>query len=245
MIVLRSPKGWTGINELDGVPIEGTCAGPPGAGHAGPHATPTHLAALEEWLRSYRPEELFDANGGPRPRSLAGVPDGRPAHGREPARRRRATCACRCNLPDARPSTRVDGPERAAPSTPARSSRSAHYLADVFSTNADEQNFRIVCPDEVASNRLGAVFEVENHAYSGRWTARSTPATRRDGRVMEMLSEHNCQGWLQGYVLTGRHGVFPCYEAFIPIVDGMVNQYGEVPEDVARRGAVARARSRR
>ena len=102
-----------------------------------------------------------------------------------------------------------------------------HYFADVFTENADEKNFRIVCPDEVASNRLNAVFEVEDHAYTWPLDPEIDTGHRRDGRIMEILSEHNCQGWMQGYVLTGRHCVFPCYEAFIPIVDGMVNQYGK------------------
>jgi xylulose-5-phosphate/fructose-6-phosphate phosphoketolase len=101
------------------------------------------------------------------------------------------------------------------------------YLAEVFRLNHDQSNFRIVCPDEIASNRLGAVFEVENHAYEWPVDRKISPDYVPDGRIMEVLSEHNCQGWLQGYVLTGRHGLFPCYEAFIPIVDGMVNQYGK------------------
>ena len=119
------------------------------------------------------------------------------------------------------------------------------YMADIFRMNAEEANFRIVCPDEVASNKLGAVFEATDHAFTWPLDPDVDPGNSWDGRVMEVLSEHNCQGWLQGYVLTGRHGVFPCYEAFIPIVDGMVNQYGkflkmsrdEAP--VARAGAVA------
>ena len=101
------------------------------------------------------------------------------------------------------------------------------YLSQVFVLNHEAQNFRVVCPDEVASNRLGALFEVENHAYEWPVDPEINPDYKPDGRIMEVLSEHNCQGWLQGYVLTGRHGIFPCYEAFIPIVDGMVNQYGK------------------
>ena len=101
------------------------------------------------------------------------------------------------------------------------------YLADVFRLSEEDRNFRLVCPDEVASNRLGAVFEVTNHAYQWPLDPEIDTGHSPDGRVMEVLSEHNCQGWLQGYVLTGRHGLFPCYEAFIPIVDGMVNQYGK------------------
>ncbi len=97
----------------------------------------------------------------------------------------------------------------------------------MFERNREQRNFRIVCPDEIASNRLGAVFEVENHTYEWPVDRAVSPDYLPDGRIMEILSEHNCQGWLQGYVLTGRHGLFPCYEAFIPIVDGMVNQYGK------------------
>ena len=131
-----------------------------------------------------------------------------------------------------------------------------NYLADVFRLNDRQRNFRIVCPDEVASNRLQAVFKATGHAYEWPVDSNISPDYLPDGRVMEVLSEHNCQGWLQGYVLTGRHGIFPCYEAFIPIVDGMVNQYGkflkmsreeaqvarpglvaELPPDVGRAGA--------
>jgi len=101
------------------------------------------------------------------------------------------------------------------------------YLADVFRLNREQHNFRIVCPDEVSSNRLNAVFEAEGHAYEWPTDHDISPDYVPNGRIMEVLSEHNCQGWLQGYVLTGRHGIFPCYEAFIPIVDGMVNQYGK------------------
>ncbi len=101
------------------------------------------------------------------------------------------------------------------------------YLADVFRLNEQQRNFRIVCPDEVSSNRLQAVFEASGHAYEWPTDHEISPDYVPDGRIMEVLSEHNCQGWLQGYVLTGRHGIFPCYEAFIPIVDGMVNQYGK------------------
>jgi len=101
------------------------------------------------------------------------------------------------------------------------------YLTDVFRLNEQQRNFRIVCPDEVSSNRLQAVFEASGHAYEWPVDPEISPGYVPDGRIMEVLSEHNCQGWLQGYVLTGRHGIFPCYEAFIPIVDGMVNQYGK------------------
>jgi xylulose-5-phosphate/fructose-6-phosphate phosphoketolase len=121
------------------------------------------------------------------------------------------------------------GVEVPTPGTPTESAMGmlGRYLADVFRLNEEQRNFRIVCPDEVASNRMGAVFEAADHAYEWPTDPETTPDYAPDGRIMEVLSEHNCQGWLQGYVLTGRHGIFPCYEAFIPIVDGMVNQYGK------------------
>ncbi len=186
---------------------------------------PEHLQALEDWLRSYGPEELFDESGGPAPEIAADVPDRRAAHGRQPPRQRRAH-ARRAAAARARRST----PSRSiGPAARPSSSLGAlgGYLGHVFELNREQSNFRIVCPDEVASNRLGALFEVENHAYEWPVDPEISPDYKPDGRIMEVLSEHNCQGWLQGYVLTGRHGVFPCYEAFIPIVDGMVNQYGK------------------
>ena len=223
MLVLRSPKGWTGIHELDGVLIEGTSKA-----HQVPamqaKTNPEHLRALEQWLRSYRAEELFDEHGGPAEEVLAMCPTGDRRMGANPhVNGGRLRVALRL------PELSTHAAEVSAPGAGTDSALGTlgKYLADVFELNRDQQNFRIVCPDEVASNRLGAVFDVENHAYEWPTDPAISPDYVHDGRIMEVLSEHNCQGWLQGYVLTGRHGIFPCYEAFIPIVDGMVNQYGK------------------
>jgi xylulose-5-phosphate/fructose-6-phosphate phosphoketolase len=223
MIVLRSPKGWTGIRELDGIKIEGTSKA-----HQVPamqaKTNPEHLKALEGWLRSYAHEELFDENGGPSAEVLALCPTGEKRMGANPH-----VNGGKLRQPLKLPTLEEAGVEVTAPGAGTDSALATlgSYLAGVFTLNAEEKNFRIVCPDEVASNRLGAVFEVENHAFEWPVDTEISPDYTADGRIMEVLSEHNCQGWLQGYVLTGRHGIFPCYEAFIPIVDGMVNQYGK------------------
>ena len=223
MIVLRSLKGWTGIRELDGIQIEGTSKA-----HQVPamqaRTNPVHLQALEEWLRSYGPEELFDENGGPRPEVLAMCPTGDRRMGANPH-----VNGGRLRVPLALPSLEEHAVDVGAPGAAMDSALGTlgKYLRDVFRLNDEQRNFRIVCPDEVASNRLNAVFEAENHTYEWPVDRSVSPDYVPDGRIMEVLSEHNCQGWLQGYVLTGRHGIFPCYEAFIPIVDGMVNQYGK------------------
>src|SRR4051794_32715104 len=224
MLVVRSPKGWTGPKEVDGVQVEGTSKS-----HQVPamqaKSNPEHLRILEEWLRSYGPQDLFDESGAPLPEIVAACPSGELRMGANKhvngGKMRKAL-----NLPE----LDKHAASVSAPGADADSALGAlgNYLADVFTLNKEEKNFRIVCPDEVASNRLGAVFEVENHCFQwplgeGIDAAGHSP----DGRVMEVLSEHNCQGWLQGYILTGRHGLFPCYEAFIPIVDGMVNQFAK------------------
>jgi xylulose-5-phosphate/fructose-6-phosphate phosphoketolase len=223
MLVLRSPKGWTGIRELDGIRVEGTSKA-----HQVPamqaKSNPEHLRALEDWLRSYRPEELFDQNGGPAPDVLAMCPTGERRMGANPH-----VNGGRVRVPLVLPALAEHAVDVQAPGAATSSALGAvgDYLAGVFELNREARNFRIVCPDEVASNRMGGVFKVENHAFEWPTDQSISPDYKPDGRIMEILSEHNCQGWLQGYVLTGRHGVFPCYEAFIPIVDGMVNQYGK------------------
>ena len=222
MVILRTPKGLSGIAELDGVPITGTSRT-----HQVPAkdaaANPVHLAALEAWLRSYRPHELFDYEGCPVPEVLTDCPTGERRLGMSPhangGRLRRPL-----DLPD------ID-PIAVAVSAPGAEKASALettgvYLREVIQRDRETKQFRIVSPDELASNRLQATLEVTGRAYE--WpVGDSEEGLAADGRVMEMLSEHNCQGWLQGYLLTGRHGVFPCYEAFISIVDGMVNQYAK------------------
>jgi xylulose-5-phosphate/fructose-6-phosphate phosphoketolase len=222
MLIVRSPKGWTGIAQLDGVPIEGTARA-----HQVPaieaRTNPEHLRALEAWLRSYRPQELFD-DGAPLPELVAACPSGERRMGANPhvdggARRRPLALPA---LDDHAVDVPAPGATQACGLTVL-----GGYLADVLRRSERERNFRIVCPDEVSSNRLGAVFEAADHAWEWPLPDAAAAGHAPDGRIMEILSEHNCQGWLQGYVLTGRHGVFPCYEAFIPIVDGMVNQYSK------------------
>jgi xylulose-5-phosphate/fructose-6-phosphate phosphoketolase len=220
MIVLRTPKGWTGPRDVDGVPVEGTFRSHqvPLAGLA---ANPDHLRLLEQWMLSYRPHELFDHDGRLRPEVAALAPSGDRRMGANPhangGRLRRDL-----DLDDFR-ETAVDvpGPGR----TTAEPTRVlGEWLRDVVARNP--RTFRIVGPDETASNRLTAVFEVTDRA----WVEDTVPGDDHlapGGRVMEVLSEHLCQGWLEGYLLTGRHGLFTSYEAFIHIVDSMFNQHAK------------------
>jgi xylulose-5-phosphate/fructose-6-phosphate phosphoketolase len=220
MIVLRSPKGWTGPREVDGLPMEGTWRS-----HQVPmtdvRSNPAHLRILEDWLLSYGPEELFDDRGRFDPDLAATAPKGE----------RRMSANPHANggllLRDlALPDFRRYALEVTKPGTElAESTRVlGTFIKDVISHNPD--NFLLFGPDETASNRLGDVFSVT----SRRWQAESAPTDEglgRDGRVLEVLSEHLCQGWLEGYLLTGRHGLFNCYEAFIHIVDSMFNQHAK------------------
>jgi xylulose-5-phosphate/fructose-6-phosphate phosphoketolase len=220
MIVLRTPKGWTGPKTVDGLPVEGTFRA-----HQVPLSDPRHntehLAQLTDWLRSYKPEDLFDATGAPvaeltdlpprGPRRMSANPH---ANGGELLRD--------LVLPDFRDYA-VDVPR---PGSPVREAARVlgGFLRDVIRANPDR--FRLFGPDEVASNRLDAAFEVTDRV----WTARSTDLDVHEsptGRVVEVLSEHMCQGWLEGYLLTGRHGVFTSYEAFIHVVDSMLNQHAK------------------
>jgi xylulose-5-phosphate/fructose-6-phosphate phosphoketolase len=222
MIVLRTPKGWTGPKVVDGHPAEGNWRS-----HQVPLSklaeNPEHLRQLEEWMRSYHPEELFDEDGRPRDEELAPVPAGDRRMGANPHANGGALLHD-LRLPDFRDYA-VDVP------APAQTSSEAtrvlgDYLRDVMRLNEDRANFRVFGPDETASNRLGSVLEATDRA----WMADIEPGDDRlgpDGRVMEVLSEHLCQGWLEGYLLTGRHGVFNCYEAFIHIVDSMFNQHAK------------------
>jgi len=222
MIVLRSPKGWTGPKEVDGVPVEGTFRA-----HQVPLTgfvtTPAHVGLLEAWMKSYRPEELFDAGGALRPEIAAIAPKGR----------RRMSANPHANggllLKDlAMPDFRAHAvPVSARGTATAEATRHAgRFLRDVMALNRDAANFRVVGPDETASNRLDALFEVTDRTSM----AQIVPGDEHlapDGRVMEVLSEHLCQGWLEGYLLTGRHGFFSCYEAFIHIVGSMFNQHAK------------------
>ncbi len=219
MIVLRSPKGWTGPKEVDGLKTEGSWRS-----HQVPFGdmdNPEHLRLLEEWMQSYRPDELFDANGAPRPELLALAPHGTRRMGANP-HANGGTLLRDLRLPDFR-SHAIDVPAPGA--TVAESTRvMGGFLRDVMRDNP--HSFRLFGPDETASNRLGAVFEVTGRT----WMAQRFDADDHlapDGRVMEMLSEHACQGWLEGYLLSGRHGLFSCYEAFIHIVDSMFNQHAK------------------
>ncbi len=220
MVVLRTPKGWTGPKEVDGLPSEGSFRT-----HQVPLADldskPEHLAQLEDWLRSYRPEELFDEGGTLRPELAALAPAGERRMGANP-HANGGLLLRELEIPDFRDYA-VEVPRPGA-STCEATHELGGFLRDVIRGNPDR--FRIVGPDETASNRLGAVFEATDRA----WDAESLPTDDHlavDGRVMEVLSEHLCQGWLEGYLLTGRHGLFNCYEAFIHIVDSMFNQHAK------------------
>ena len=221
MIVFRSPKGWTGPKEVDGVQIEGSF-------HAHqvpvPMDRPEHLAILEQWLRSYHPEELFDETGRLIPELQALAPEGNRRMGANP-HANGGLLLKSLRLPDFR-NYAVEVPAPGAVEAQDMIELGS-YVRDIFRLNKEEKNFRIFGPDETMSNRLGHVFEEENR----QWQADITPEDEflaQDGRVMDgMLSEHMCQGWLEGYLLTGRHGFFNSYEAFIRIVDSMFAQHAK------------------
>jgi xylulose-5-phosphate/fructose-6-phosphate phosphoketolase len=219
MIVLRTPKGWTGPKEVDGVPVEGTWRS-----HQVPIAdvrdNPDHLRLLEEWLRSYRPEELFDERG-VLVAELAALP---PRGARRMSANPHANGGVRNDL--VLPDFREYAVEVARPATTFSEATRVlgTFLRDTIARNPD--NFRLFGPDETASNRLSAVFETTGRTWEAE-TAPTDEGLAPDGRVMEVLSEHLCQGWLEGYLLTGRHGLFNCYEAFIHIVDSMFNQHAK------------------
>ena len=220
MIVLRTPKGWTGPKEVDGKHVEGTWRA-----HQVPlaetHTNPAHRAKLEEWLRSYRPEELFDASGALRPELRALAPVGQRRMSDNP-HANGGLLLRDLDLPDFPDyAVAVDKP---ATDTAEATKVLGTFLRDVIARNPDR--FRIMGPDETASNRLGAVFESTNKTWLAE-TVTDDEGLSPDGRVMEVLSEHLCQGWLEGYLLTGRHGLFNCYEAFVHIVDSMLNQHAK------------------
>jgi xylulose-5-phosphate/fructose-6-phosphate phosphoketolase len=222
MIVLRTPKGWTGPKEVDGLPVEGTWRA-----HQVPlaqlHEKPEHLAQLQEWMRSYRPEELFDAEGRPVPEISGLAPSGARRMGANPHANGGLLIQA-LRLPDFQ-DYRVEVPRPGAVIGEATRVLGT-YLRDVMRKNLEARNFRVFGPDETASNRLGALFEVTNKAFTGPFLD-TDEHLAPDGRVLEVLSEHLCQGWLEGYLLTGRHGFFSCYEAFIHIIDSMFNQHAK------------------
>ncbi|MGA8689049.1 MAG: phosphoketolase family protein, partial [Methyloceanibacter sp.] len=222
VLVLVTPKGWTGPKEVDGLKMEGTWRS-----HQVPLAevrtNPEHLAILERWLRSYRAEELFDASGRLRAELAALAPERERRMGSNPH------ANGGCLLKDLKlPKVEAYAVEMPEPGeTYAESTRVlGTYLRDVMRLNADTRNFRVFGPDETASNRLNALFEVTDRTWDAE-RLDSDDHLSPDGRVMEILSEHICQGWLEGYLLTGRHGLFSSYEAFIHIVDSMFNQHAK------------------
>ena len=219
MIVLRSPKGWTGPKVVDGKPVEGTFRA-----HQVPMGEmdkPEHVRILEEWMQSYRPAELFDANGRLRPEIAALAPVGERRMSANP-HANGGLLLRDLGLPDFRHYA-VEVPAPGAVDAEATRVQ-GRLIRDVIAGNAD--NFRVFSPDETNSNRWSAVFEVTDRCS----TAQIVPGDDHvapDGRVMEVLSEHQCEGWLEGYLLTGRHGFFSCYEAFIHIIDSMFNQHAK------------------
>jgi xylulose-5-phosphate/fructose-6-phosphate phosphoketolase len=221
MIVLKSPKGWTGPKIVDGLPVEGTFRAHQVPLHPGKH--PEHLKQLEDWLKSYRPEELFDEQGRLIPELAELAPIGERRMGANP-HANGGMLMRELRLPDFRdyaaevPAPGVSGIGDTHVLGP--------FLRDVVKLNSEQRNFRVFGPDETLSNGLEALFEVTKR----QWDAATEPNDEwlaPAGRVMEMLSEHQCEGWLEGYLLTGRHGLFNCYEAFIHIIDSMFNQHAK------------------
>ena len=218
MIVLRTPKGWTGPKEVDGLPVEGTWRA-----HQVPLSAARdnagHLVALQEWMLSYRPEELFDEQGAPRPEVVSWLPRGEARMSANP-HTNGGKHPRDLELPDFR-----EYGVKAGDTAEATRVLGA-FLRDVMAENEQYCNFRLVGPDETESNRLTPILDVTGKA----WQARTAPIDEHldpHGRIMEVLSEHTCQGWLEGYLLTGRHGLFSCYEAFVHIVDSMFNQHAK------------------
>ncbi len=222
IIILKTPKGWTGPKEWNGVQIEGTFRS---------HQVPLtrvkedlkKLKYVEKWMRSYSPEKLFDGDGRLVPELAAIAPKGK----------KRMSALPNANgglllkelvLPDFRKYELAIGQPGVIEAESTRNL--GKFLRDIFTLNKDNQNFRIFCPDETNSNRLEAVFEVTERCFMETIVPNDDKLSV-DGRVMEVLSEHLCEGWLEGYLLTGRHGLFPCYEAFVTIVDSMVSQYAK------------------
>ncbi len=237
VVILRSPKGWTGPKEVDGNKIEGYWRS-----HQVPFSdmvdNPKHLKLLENWLKSYQPEVLFDDTGNLKEELRELAPSGQRRMGANP-HANGGQLLKDLKIPDFRDyAVKVSKPGH----TISESTRvMGQFLRDVMKRNMDSRNFRVMGPDETASNRLNAIFEVTNRA----WMAETLPEDDHlspDGRVMEILSEHTCQGWLEGYLLTGRHGIFSCYEAFIHIVDSMFNQHAKwikVSKEISWRRPIA------
>jgi xylulose-5-phosphate/fructose-6-phosphate phosphoketolase len=223
MIVLKSPKGWTGPKTVDGLPNEGTFRAHQVPISISANSPPKHLKQLESWLKSYKPEELFDENGRFKAELADLAPKGERRMGANP-NANGGILLRDLRMPDFRdyavkvPAPGVNG---------GGDTRSlAPFLRDVVKMNGDQRNFRIFGPDETISNGLEKVFEATNRQWEAA-TAQNDQYLATQGRVMEVLSEHQCEGWLEGYLLTGRHGLFNCYEAFIHIIDSMFNQHAK------------------
>ncbi|TCV85116.1 phosphoketolase family protein [Sulfurirhabdus autotrophica] len=237
MIILRSPKGWTGPKEVDGLKTEGSWRS-----HQVPLSEmatkPGHVKLLEEWMKSYQPETLFDATGRLLPEIAELAPLGERRMGANP-HANGGVLLKQLLMPDFREYA-IDVPKPGQVLGEATRVM-GKMLRDVMKLNRDKRNFRVMGPDETASNRLGALFEVTDRTWMAEHFD-DDDHLAPDGRVMEILSEHTCQGWLEGYLLTGRHGLFSCYEAFIHIVDSMFNQHAKwlkVTKEIPWRRSVA------
>ena len=222
MIILKSPKGWTGLKFVDGIPIEGTF-------HAhqvpitDPKTNPEHLQQLEGWLKSYKPEELFNEKGQFLPELEDLAPKGIRRMGANP-HANGGLLLEGLRLPDFR-DYGLELKDRGE-TGPGDTKVLGKFVRDIILENNEQRNFRLFGPDETLSNKLDAVFEVTNRQWNAP-VIETDEFLKKDGRVVEMLSEHQCEGWLEGYLLTGRHGLFNCYEAFIHIIDSMFNQHAK------------------
>ncbi|HEX6777305.1 MAG TPA: phosphoketolase family protein, partial [Ktedonobacterales bacterium] len=228
-IVLRTPKGWTGPKEVDGVPVEGTFRA-----HQVPLADvrgkPAQLAQLEAWMRSYKPEELFDESGRLIPELADLAPNGDRRMGANP-HANGGKLLVDLDVPNFRDYALAV--EKPATEHHESTRQLGKLLRDIYVRNAKQANFRVLCPDELNSNRLGNILEVENRCFVGR-TVDIDDHISPDGRVMEVLSEHLCEGWLEGYLLTGRHGLFATYEAFSMVSASMMVQHTKWLEEANR-----------
>ena len=222
MIILKSPKGWTGPKFVDGLPIEGTFRS-----HQVPikdaATNPEHLKQLEHWLKSYKPEELFDKKGKLKSELAEMAPKGEQRMGANP-QTNGGRISPNLIMPDFR-NYAFDLKTRSE-TGPGDTLILGQFVRDIIKMNLHTRNFRLFGPDETLSNKLNAVFEATNRQWEAE-TIETDEFLKKEGRVVEMLSEHQCEGWLEGYILTGRHGLFNCYEAFIHIIDSMFNQHAK------------------